>query len=473
MAAPWDRRDREEQARVLGLVLSRWLPQALQTSPFWAEVARVVGLDATTARDLEALRRLPPVRQADVAGAGGVGGPGLLQRPTQTQVRALTDTSTLLRIAGAIRRDGREGERRALLEEFKPLHVTRGGVGDQLAVASSRSDLDRMHRAGARAAALLGLDDTDALVSAVPAGPRVAWWGVHHLALGASMTALHPRGAGDALEDCVEAFRLVPVTAVAVPVEEAIALADVLGAAGAPVERVDTVLVVGPPPDTATRTDIVAAWRAAGAGEAALRVRALWGPSESRVLWAECTEGVHGLHTFPDLEHLEVLDPLSAAGIAGVADGDLTMTTVGWNGTALLRYRTGAWVDGLDPSPCPGCGRTVPRVVGEVLPEAWFPEVDDGEQWLRLDLRGVAAELARTPGLTTWRAELRPPARDGGADRLVLRLAGTLREDTARDLVARVERGTGVRPAEVSITGDATAVEREAAELGSVFADLR
>jgi hypothetical protein len=457
---------------VLELVLQRWLPRALATAPFWTEVAAAVGVDPLQARDLDALLRLPPVLQADVAGAGGPGGPSLLQRPTQAQARALTDTSTLLRIAAAIRRDGREGERRTLLEEFKPLHVTRAGVGDQLAVASSRSDLDRMHRAGARSAAVLGLDDTDALVSTVPAGPSVSWWGVHHIALGASMTALHPRGAGDDLTDCVAAFSLVPVTAVAVLLEEAVELADVLAAAGAPLDRVARVLVVGPPPDTQTRTDIVAAWRAAGAGGDSLRVRALWAPSEARALWAECAEGVHGLHTFPDLEHLEVLEPLTAIRTEGVVDGDLTLSTVGWHGTTLLRYRTGTWVDGLDPAPCPGCGRTVPRVVGEVLPEAWFPEFDDGEAFVWLDLRGVADAIARTPGVVTWRAELQPPARSG-ADRLVLRLAGQVREDVARDLVARVAAGTGVRPAEVSIVGDPRVVEAEAAELGSVFADLR
>ena len=51
------------------------------------------------------------------------------------------------------------------------------------------ADLDRLHRAGARAAAVLALGDGDYLVSAVPAQPVLAFWGVYHLALGASLLA--------------------------------------------------------------------------------------------------------------------------------------------------------------------------------------------------------------------------------------------------------------------------------------------
>ena len=177
-------------------------------------------------------------------------------RPTQEQVRARASSSALLDMASAIRREGGSGERRRILEDYKPVHVHRGGADDDLAVASSRSDLDRMHRCGARAARVLGLDDADYLVNAVPSGPRLDWWGVHHMALGASILALHPRGSGDELGRVLDSFELVPATVVAVHAHEAVELAALRADHRVEATRVHTVLTVGPPPDEATRDEI-------------------------------------------------------------------------------------------------------------------------------------------------------------------------------------------------------------------------
>ncbi|MBW3658136.1 MAG: hypothetical protein KY457_05825, partial [Actinobacteria bacterium] len=350
MTAPWDRRRPAEQARVEELVLGPWLPAAVAFSSTWSRRAGELGVAAASLGSRQDLMTLPPSREIDLLRDSGVGAPGLLMRPTEDQVKAHASRSTLLDIARSIRREGRSGERRAILTEYKPIHVHRGGADADLAVAYSRRDLDRLHRAGARAASVLGLNDTDYLVSAVPAGPTLDWWAVYHLALGSSMLALHPRGAGDDLSRSLASFALLPVTAVAVPVGEAVELAAVITeSADVSCDRVDTVIVVGPPPDEETRASIRDAWHAAGAGQD-LRVRALWAPAEARAMWAECAEGVTGLHTYPDMELLEVVDPQTGDG--SPSDGDLTYTSAGWHGSAFLRYQTGAYVEGLSTDAC-------------------------------------------------------------------------------------------------------------------------
>lgn len=470
MAAPWDRRAPAEQAHVQRHLLSSWLPQAVGFAPYWAGRAAEMGRDASRLDDRDDLARFAPVRQAHIAHAGGAGAPALLMRPTESQIKALADRSALRRIADGIRGGGTAGHRRALLEEYKPIHLHRAGVLDELAIAYSRSDLDRLHRAGARAAQVLGLDDADYLVNAVPAGPRLDWWGIYHLALGASILVLHPRGHGDDLETCLASFRLLPVTAVAVLRDEAVELAAAAVEADVDVARVHTVVTVGPPPDEDWRSEITEAWRAAGA-IADVRVRAAWAPAEARALWVECREGGTGLHTLPDLEVLEVVDAVTGGPADG--DGDLTYTSAGWHGSALLRYRTGAWVDALATDHCPACGRTVPRLDGEIVPEAWQPALRRGEYEVRLDLRGVAAAVGTTPGVRTWRVEIRPPATTEGDDVLAVEVAGDLGEAGARDLATSVEQETGVRVDEVELAADAAQVNARASELGSVFADLR
>lgn len=472
MTAPWDRRSAAEQQRVAALAMAQWLPAATTFSSYWADRAQHLGLVPDTLTSLTDLARFPSVREADVRGVGGTGSPALLMRPTQEQVKARATSRTLVSIAGAIRRDGGDGERRAVLEEYKPIHVHRGGADDDLAIAYSRSDLDRLHRTGARAAHVLGLDDADYVVSAVPAGPRLEWWGVYHLALGASILALHPRGSGDPLERVVDSFSLVPATVVAVPVDEAMALAAIMVDHGVEATRVHTVLTVGPPPDDETRQGILEAWRAAGAAERDLVVRAVFAPPEARAVWAEPRQGPTGLITYPDLEVLEVVDAITGEPTDG--PGDLTLTTLGWHGTALLRFQTGVYVDGIDTSPCPVSGITTPRIVGTVVERAWQPVIAAPDGVVRhFDFRTAGAAVAATPGVEAWRIELRPPTSRLGHDRVIVEIAGRVDTRALKVMRDRIDIGAGAAPEDVQVIADPVLVSAAIDEHGSPFVDMR
>ncbi len=464
MTAAWDRRSLVEQARVEELALADWLPGAVTFAPHWSAVVDGLGIAPGDLVTREDLLRIPPSLQGQVAASGGT---RMVQRPTETQVKAVASASLLLRIARGIGGDQRAGKRDLLLREFKPVHVTRGGAADQLAIASSRADLDRQHRVGARAASLLGLGDHDYLVSAIPAGPSAAFWSVHALALGSSMLALHPRGHGQGLERCIDAFGLMPTTAVACEPQEAIAWAEALQDAEADVSRVDTVLLVGPPVDDEARAEIEAAWRDAGALESELVVRSLWAPDVHRSIWTECHEGVTGLHTMPDLEVLEVLD--DATGRQSDGSGDLTITSMGWTGTTLLRFRTGVEIGGLTDDACPACGRTVPRIVGPITEQRWQPELARNGGQVTLDLRAIAIEM-ESATVSAWRVEL---FQKGQVDTYALELGGAVDEQQARELAAQLRRATGVAPGAVRLKSDASVVVAKVQAAGSPFSDAR
>lgn len=466
MPAAWDRRSPKEQARVEELELADWLPGAVAFTPHWSSEAARLDLEPDELVTRSSLLRFRPSLQGDVAARAGT---GLVQRPTEAQVKAVGSGTLLGQVARAISRDQRAGKRRVLLEQFKPVHVTRGGVADELAVASSRADLDRSNRVGARAASVLGLGDHDYLVSAVPAGPTAEFWSVRSLALGASMLALHPRGHTDDLDRCVEAFSLLPATAVACRPTDAIAWAHQLAAADADVSRVVCIVLVGPPPTDEQRDAVAEAWRAAGAMEDELAVRSMWSPDVHRSVWVECAEGVEGLHTMPDLEVLEVLDALSGAPTSG--GGDLTVTSLGWTGTTLLRFRTGVRVDGVvgGETACPACGRTVPRLVGAVQPGVWQPRLRREEGLVTLDLRALAVELEDAP-VEVWRVALQ---RRDGVDGYVVELGGSLSDEQQERLEERVGRATGVPVSSLVVSSDADPVANRIRVLGSPFVDNR
>ncbi len=464
MTEPWDRRSLDEQGRVRELILGRWGPLVATTAPFWARRVRAAGIDADAFTDDAALDRLPPATERALT-LDAPGGAGAVIRPTEEQVRGLASNDLLTRVAAAIRRRGQDGARDVLLDEYRPVQLTRAGPDGELLVAASRSDLDRSHRAGARAASVLGLTDTDVVLSALPTGPSLAATGVSHLAHAASLTALH---AGDDLEAVVHAASLLPASVLVVAADDALTVIEALVAARTDVRRLRLVVTLGPPLGPDDRERIVETSKALGTD---VQVRALWAPSVGRSLWAECAEGGSGLHTTPDLERLEVLDPFTGA--ITDADGDLTLTTMGWHGTALVRLRTGSWVDPLETEPCPACSRTVPRLAGDVLERAWELEVDagDGRQH-HVDLRGVAAALEQLPELGIWRAELRGPSDRVPRDRLIVEVTGRPEAISRAQLADRVARATGLAP-ELSVGVDPDALDRTIEEMGGVFADSR
>ncbi|MGH3441178.1 MAG: hypothetical protein ACRDUY_03865 [Nitriliruptorales bacterium] len=462
MAARWDRRSLSEQRRIRSLLLEDWLGATAAFSPFWGEHLAETGVEPSSIRTVEDLQRLPSARERDLLGRGGAGSPALVLRPTEDQVKARANFALLRRVARDIRRSGLGGKRRALLTEFKPVQLVPSGRDGDLTLAYTRADLDRLHRAGARAADVLGLGSDDYLVSVVPADRSLTFWSVYHLALGTSMLAAH---AGDDVEAAVAAFARMPVTAVAAPAEGAAEWADLLAAEGVDLGRVRTVVLVGAPGDE--RGSVVEAWRAAGAASDA-RVLGLWSPPGVRALWGECAESAAGgagtgFHTYPDLEVLELV---GATGRPSPGGGDITYTSMGWNGTALIRYQTGDHAAGLVEDPCPACGRTVPRVVGPVSPGAWEPLLATGSGDVRIDLRGIAVVLSREDGIEAWRAEVRTS--DRGADEYVVYVAGQPRDGLSHRLA------TAVGHPPVAVTSELRGeLEERVAEVGGVFEDAR
>jgi hypothetical protein len=468
VTAPWDRRSPEEQRRVADLVLARWLPLVTSAAPMWERRAAAEGLEPRELTSLEALAGLPPAREADLL-ASALGAPDAVLRPSEEQVKSYGGSDLVGRIVGAIRREGASGKRRVILQEYQPVDLRRAGAGaEQVVIASSRSDLDRLNRVGARAAALLGLDERDVLLSAVPLGPTLDAARAVHLGQGASITTLHARGHGDDLEEVARAAALVPASALLVDIDDALDLARTLAEHRVALPRLERVVLYGPPPEDDLRHQVADAFGSVSSSR--VEVRALWGPPFGRTMWAECAAG-QGLHTTPDLEHLEVLDPITAE--PTTADGDLTLTTLGWHGTALLRLRTGTWVDPLQAGPCPGCGRTVPRLVGEIAPWAWqLPMRGDDWQARTVDLRGVPAVLQSMQGVTAWRAEVRGPNDRVPRDRLLVEVAGDLGRAERSGLEPRLEAACGIA-VHLTVGVHRDEVERAIDDLGGVFADLR
>ncbi|MDT7536458.1 MAG: hypothetical protein QOI82_43, partial [Actinomycetota bacterium] len=398
-------------------------------SPWWKARLKTIGRKATAVGSVEGLATLPAVGERDVCPDGDPRGMAALVLQGTESGFALHAEGPVLRRA-LVSRVARPGSYRAIVEaDTRPTSFVWAGLGLRYPIASTRSDLDRIARAGARLWQVLGLTRDDVVVSALPTLPTASWQALELAALGAGSPLLAP---GDDVAAVADALRLVPATTLAVPAAGAATLLDDLDDAGAPLEALRTVLLVGGAYDD-ERAAVADAL--ARVGVASCVVLAVHVPDGHRLLWGECREsaGRTGLHTYPDLELVQLVDPETGEAAAD-AGGELVVTQLSFRGTARLRWRPGAVVQGIEEGACPSCGRTVPRVTG-LRPAVLVPALDLRGGPRAVDLRGVSAALVGRADVVDWRVVLTRSARDD-ADEVLVHVVPADSADAAEVAVA-------------------------------------
>lgn len=411
----WDRWSASVRDRERSRLLRAWLhDEVLPFSPFWAE--RFGDLTIAQVADLG---QVPVADEDELAPAGGPGNPALLVLPTEEQLRRRLGRRRLRAAMREVGLRGEDGRRLVLYRRYKPVHVHEAGVARLLTVAYTRTDLDRLHLAGARLMEVLGLGADDTVVNGVPGAPSVLFWGLYHALLANRMAAVHALlAARPAVQALAQAVAVLPPSVLVLPTADAKDLLEGLAEERVSAPYLRTVVVVGPPPDADERIGVAGAAAALGAVDD-VRVQAVWAPSASRALWAECrpapdapAEAAYGLHTYPDLEVLEVRDLGRGTVAAAGTSGELLYTSLGWRGTVLVRAATGAWTGGVvAEEACPNCGRTVPRLSSQVVEAAWQRQLSSENGPVHVDLRPVPAALDHERlaalGVRNWSLQVR------------------------------------------------------------------
>ena len=453
--ADWDRRTSEQRTKQQeALVRAQVVDVIGPFSPWWRARLKALGQTATAAGSLEGLQRLPAAGERDVCPDGDPTGAAALVVQAGESGFALHAAGPVLRKA-LVNRLVRPGSYRAVVEaDTRPTSFVWAGLGLRFPVASTRSDLDVIARAGARLWQVLGLRSADVVVSALPTVPTAATQALTLGALGAATPLLSPGDNPVAVE---EALRLVPATVLALASSTAGATLAELVDAGAALSTLSTVLLVGAPYDD-ERAAVRDALTRAGVPQSCL-VLAAHVPDGHRLMWAECRQsaGRTGLHTYPDLEVVQLIDP--ETGEASSRTGspqEVVVTQLGLRGSALVRWRTGDVADSVQDAACSGCGRTVPRVTG-LRAGALVPPQHLRAGVRAVDVRALAGALEGRADVTDWRVLLGPSTRDG-ADEVLVYVVPTAAADPAEVAVAvarDLRLAAGLLPTQVLLVADA------------------
>jgi phenylacetate-coenzyme A ligase PaaK-like adenylate-forming protein len=439
----WDTASASQQQSAQGKALHRQLVDAVGPfSPFWKARLAALGTTAAKVATPKALQAVPAVGERDVCPDGSPTGAAALVLQSGESGWALHAKGPLLRKALS-RRMLSPGSYRAIVEsDSRPTSFVWAGLGFRWPVASTRSDLDVVARAGARLWKVLGLTSADVLVCGLPLLPTASLQGLQLGALGAGAPALFP---GSEVDDIAAALRLVPATVLAL---DSATAATVIDEVGDFLTSVKLVLLVGAPTDE-EREDAEVALEEAGVRA---KVRAVHCPDGHRLLWGECAEGGEGLHTYPDLDLVQLVDPETGETGDATGAGEVVLTQLGLRGTALVRWRTGDVAQRLTTEPCPKCRRTVTRLIG-VQRRVLVPDVEMRTGRKGVDLRAVSAALLGRTDVADWRIILGRNARNDTSDLLVHVIPH--RDSDVTDVAVAVARdvrtASGMLPTQVVI----------------------
>jgi phenylacetate-CoA ligase len=411
-------------------------------SPYWKSRLAQLGTTAGSIDSVEKLATVPAVGERDVSPNADPGGMAALVLQAGEGGFALHASGPTLRRALRLRLTHRDAYRRLVETDTKPTSYLWSGLGFRYPLASTRGDLDALARAGARLWGVLGLEASDALLSAVPVAQTTEHVVLGYAALASGAPALFP---GDEPADVVAMARLAPPTVLAV---ESFAAAEIVSALveADVASRLRTVLLVGMPTDA----ERAAATDALGERSTGVTVLAVHAPAGARVLWAECREAgaAGGLHTYPDLEVVQLVDP--ETGEPAADGGEIVLTQLQLRGSAMLRWRTGDLTGSrIDLATCTGCGRTVPRL-RDVRRGALVLASEDGRV---LDLRSLAGALAGRADVNDWRVVLQRRGRDGRTQVVVHLATDADAGQVAAGAAGDVRSLAGVLPTQM-IVGD-------------------
>jgi phenylacetate-coenzyme A ligase PaaK-like adenylate-forming protein len=402
-------------------------------SPFYRSLLDEAGIKPNDIKGLRDLERIPLVSAKDFDSVPEDGWRPFraLLRPDEHTLKRSAHRRLLRSVAKEKLFRGDQAAERLLAEEFKPVHLHLPEGSGPVSGYTMR-DLSALAQGAARSLAVAGGKRSDVMVSTLPYGPHLPFWHGYYGAIGAGMSAFH-LGGGAVVRPAQVASWMERVSATVLIAQPGYAEGLLRGAPPSTLSTLRLLLLWAPTEMQGARERYLLRLRTGGAPGA--RVATMLGIPEARVAWAECPvspdkpEVSFGYHTYPDLELLEVVDEKGSTVEDGEA-GELVYTSLDWRGSALLRYRTGIVArQGITWERCPGCRRTVPRILPDLSRVEWRTRISGPRGEVTVDIADVIPILWRAGGVALWQLDVQKGAGAAGTDRVIAYLGGALRND--------------------------------------------
>jgi phenylacetate-coenzyme A ligase PaaK-like adenylate-forming protein len=424
--------------------------------PFSAHYGRLFrehGLSADSIRTLEDLQSIPFTTKADLQTT-----PDHPQRfkdfiliPDQKVLarRPRTILSALVR--------GREAVKQGFESEFRPIFMTAttGRSAEPTPFFYTQRDLDHLATAARRVVEICDGRREDKMLNTFPFAPHLAFWLAHYAGTASGILTLSSGGGKvmgtDGNIRHIRKFK--PDTIIGIPTF-IYHLLHQAAEDGVHCENLRRIVLGGEKVSDGLRQKLRDLARELGARD--VDVLATYGFTEAKMAWPECPfphdQPSGGYHLSPDLGIMEVVDPKTGRPLPAGHPGELVFTPLDARGSVVLRYRTGDYTDGgLSYEPCPYCGRSLPRLLGNISRRSEVKEMNlDKIKGTLVDFNALEHLLDDAPQVGAWQVELRKVNDDPlELDELILHVQtinGTDQAQLSRELSERCFSHLDIHP---------------------------
>jgi len=424
--------------------------------PFSAHYRRLFeenGIQPESIRSIDDLRQIPFTTKTD-----------LLATPEEPQrfkdFILVPDPRVLARRPGTILQAflrGKTAVRKEFDREYRPVFITftTGRSAEPTALLYTRHDLANLATAGRRVVEVCAARPEDRLLNTFPFAPHLAFWLAHYAGTDGGILSLSS-GGGKVMgtEGNLRHIRkFKPDVLIGIPTF-IYHLLHQAAEEGMHCENLRRIVLGGEKVSDGLRHKLRDLARELGARN--VDVLATYGFTEAKIAWAECPFPAggtpSGYHLYPDLGIIEVVDPRTGQPVPNGQPGEIVFTPLDARGTVVVRYRTGDCTDGgLTYEPCPHCGRTVPRLMGNITRRSEIKEMNfDKIKGTLVDFNELEHVLDDVPDIGAWQVELRKAHDDPhDLDEVVLHVQainGVDRAQVSRDLGLRCFARLDVTP---------------------------
>jgi phenylacetate-CoA ligase len=454
LTTQWQRLPKDVILRLQGEKLHRYLQDVVVPfSAYYRDMFQKHGLRPESICSVEDLEQIPFTTKADL-----VNTPESPQRSRDFLV--IPDQQTLSRRPATIGRallHGRESVRRELEIEYRPIFMTSttGRSADPIPFLYTNYDIDRLSVAGKRVMEVCDAKRDYRLLNMFPYAPHLAFWITHYASTEFGIFTVGTGGGKVMGTD--GNLRMIQKIKPDVLIGMPTFLYHVLTHAvdeGIRCESLKRLVLGGEKVAEGMRRKLRNL--AAKLGSPNVDVVATYGFTEAKMAWAECPfpvdESSSGYHLYPDLGIFEVVDPKSGIAVPEGEPGELVFTPLDARGTVVLRYRTGDIIEGgLVYTPCPHCGRTVPRLMGKISRNSEVKSMQlDKIKGTLVDFNQLEHVLDDAPNIGAWQLEIQKFNNDPlELDELVLhvqKLGEVSEEKLSREINNRFSERTEIRP---------------------------
>jgi len=419
----------------------------------YREMFNASGLTDDSFRSLEDLQRLPFTSKTDLLDS-----PGSSERLKDFLL--IPDQKTLARRPSTVVRalfHGRAEVSKLFEREFRPIFMTSttGRSANPIPFLFTQHDINNLALAGKRLFEVCGARRDMRLMNLFPYAPHLAFWQTHYG--GAAFGVFTASTGGGKVMGTDGNLRLIQKIRPDVLVGMPTFIYHVLHQAAEQRIRCDNlcrIVLGGEKVPAGMRRKLACLARELGAKST--DIVATYGFTEAKMAWGECScaldETPGGYHLYPDLGIFEVINPKTGEILPAGSPGELVFTPLDARGTVVLRYRTGDFIDGGQVyEACPHCGRTVPRLIGNITRSSEVKEMRlDKIKGTLVDFNQLEHALDDAEHVGAWQLELRKRNDDPlEVDELILHVHKTdgIREDKLiRDLNNRLVAKTEIHP---------------------------